>query len=37
MCKISSDEKRESAEQKERNRQLLRTLKEGKLVTGVDV
>jgi hypothetical protein len=37
MLRVSDDKKRESAEQKERNRQLLRTLKEGKLVTGVDV
>ena len=37
MCKISSDEKRAAAEQKERNRQLLRTLKEGKLITGAEV
>jgi hypothetical protein len=37
MLRVSDDKKRKSAEQKERNRQLLRTLKEGKLVTGVDV
>lgn len=37
MLRVSNDKKREAAEQKERNRQLLRTLKEGKLVTGVEV
>ena len=36
MCKISDDEKRSKAEQKERNRQLMRTLKEGKLIKGVE-
>ena len=36
MCKISDDEKRSKAEQKERNRQLMRTLKEGKRVEGVE-
>jgi hypothetical protein len=35
MCKISTDKAREAAEQKERNRQLMRTLKEGKRVEGV--
>jgi hypothetical protein len=35
MCKISSDKTRAAAEQKERNRQLMRTLKEGKRVEGV--
>jgi hypothetical protein len=35
MCKISDDNKRINAEQKERNRQLMRTLKEGKRVEGV--
>jgi len=34
MCKISSDKTRTAAEQKERNRQLLRTLKEGKRIEG---
>ena len=36
MCKISDDEKRSKAEQKERNRQLMHTLKEGKLIKGVE-
>ena len=36
MCRISSDDKRSAAEQKERNRQLLRILKEGKLVEGCE-
>ena len=36
ICKISDDEKRSKAEQKERNRQLMRTLKEGKLIKGVE-
>jgi hypothetical protein len=35
MCRISTDEKRSEAEQKVRNRQLMRTLKEGKRVEGV--
>ena len=35
MCKISSDNTRTAAEQKERNRQLIRTLKEGKRIEGV--
>jgi len=35
MCKISTDKARSAAEQKERNRQLMRTLKEGKRVEGV--
>jgi len=34
MNKISTDEKRAAAEQRERNTQLMRTLKEGKLVKG---
>jgi len=34
MCKISDDDKRAKAEQKERNRQLMRTLKEGNRVEG---
>jgi len=36
MCRISTDEKRSEAEQKVRNRQLMRTLKEGKRVEGVE-
>jgi hypothetical protein len=35
MCKISTDKARAAAEQKERNRQLMRTLKEGKRIEGV--
>jgi hypothetical protein len=35
MLKISDDDKRAKAEQKERNRQLMRTLKEGKRMEGV--
>ena len=35
MLKLSDDKKREAAEQKEKNRQLMRTLKEGKRVEGV--
>ncbi len=35
MCRISTDKTRSAAEQKERNRQLMRTLKEGKRVEGV--
>jgi hypothetical protein len=35
MLRISTDEKRTAAEQKERNRQLMRTLKEGKRVDGI--
>jgi hypothetical protein len=34
MNKISTDEKRAKAEQQERNTQLMRTLKEGKLIKG---
>jgi hypothetical protein len=34
MHKLSNDDKRMSAEQKERNRQLMRTIKESKLVKG---
>jgi hypothetical protein len=33
--KISNDDKRMAAEQKERNRQLMHTLKEGKRIEGV--
>ena len=36
MLKLSDDEKRAKAEQKERNRQLMRTLKEGKRVEGIE-
>jgi hypothetical protein len=35
MLKLSDNKKRSAAEQKERNRQLLRTLKEGKRIEGV--
>jgi hypothetical protein len=35
MLKLSDEKKRGAAEQKERNRQLMRTLKEGKRVEGV--
>ena len=35
MLKLSDEKKRTKAEQKERNRQLMRTLKEGKRVEGV--
>ena len=34
MLKLTDEKKRNNAEQKERNRQLLRTLKEGKRVEG---
>jgi hypothetical protein len=34
MLKLSDDAKRAKAEQKERNKNLMRTIKEGKLVTG---
>jgi len=34
MLKLTDEKKRNNAEQKERNRQLLRTLKEGKRVAG---
>jgi len=34
MLKLGDDKKRSAAEQKERNRQLMRTLKEGKRVEG---
>jgi hypothetical protein len=36
MLKLGDEKKREAAEQKERNKNLLRTIKEGKLTTGVD-
>lgn len=35
MLKLSDDKKRIAAEQKEKNRQLMRTLKEGKRVEGL--
>jgi hypothetical protein len=35
MLKLTDEKKRNNAEQKERNRQLMRTLKEGKRVEGV--
>ena len=35
MLKLSDEKKRGAAEQKERNRQLMRTLKEGRRVEGV--
>jgi len=34
MLRLSDEKKREAAEQKERNRQLMRTLKEGRRVEG---
>jgi hypothetical protein len=34
MCKISDDDKRNKAEQKQRNRNLMQSIKEGKMVTG---
>jgi len=34
MLHLSDDKKRVKAEQKERNKNLMRTIKEGKLVTG---
>jgi hypothetical protein len=36
MLKLSDEKKRAAAEQKERNRQLMRTLKEGKRVEGIE-
>ena len=36
MLRLSDDKKRIAAEQKEKNRQLMRTLKEGKRVEGVE-
>ena len=36
MHKLSNTDKRGAAEQKERNRQLMRTLKEGKQIEGVE-
>jgi hypothetical protein len=35
LLRLSDEKKREAAEQKERNRQLMRTLKEGKRIEGV--
>jgi hypothetical protein len=37
MLRLSDEKKRSAAEQKERNRQLMRTLKEGKRVEGVEL
>jgi len=34
MLKLSDDKKRSASEQKERNRQLMHTLKEGRRITG---
>jgi hypothetical protein len=34
MLRLSDDKKRDTAEQKERNRLLMRTLKEGKRIEG---
>ena len=34
MLRLSDDKKRSAAEQKERNKNLMRTIKEGKLITG---
>ena len=34
MLKLSDEKKRAASEQKERNRQLMRTLKEGRRITG---
>ena len=34
MLKLSDDDKRAKAEQKQRNRNLMRSIKEGKLITG---
>jgi hypothetical protein len=34
MLRLSDDKKRVKAEQKERNKNLMRTIKEGKLITG---
>jgi hypothetical protein len=36
MLRLSDEKKRSAAEQKERNRQLMRTLKEGKRVEGIE-
>ena len=36
MLKLSDEKKRGAAEQRERNRQLMRTLKEGRRVEGVE-
>ena len=35
MLRLSNEKKREAAEQKERNKQLLRTLKENKIPEGI--
>jgi len=34
MLKLSDDDKRSNAEQKQRNRNLMQSIKEGKMVTG---
>ena len=34
MLRLGDDKKRSAAEQKERNKNLMRTIKEGKLITG---
>ena len=36
MLKLTDEKKRTAAEQKERNRQLMRTLKEGKRMEGIE-
>jgi hypothetical protein len=36
MLRLSDEKKRMAAEQKERNRQLMKTLKEGKRVEGIE-
>jgi len=36
MLRLSDDDKRAKAEQKERNRQLMRMIKEGKRVEGIE-
>ena len=35
MLRLGDDKKRSAAEQKERNKNLMRTIKEGKLITGM--
>jgi hypothetical protein len=35
MLRLSDGKKRSAAEQKERNKNLMRTIKEGKLITGI--
>ena len=36
MLRLSDDDKRNKAEQKQRNRNLMQSIKEGKMVTGVE-